>query len=612
MTDNYEFAKSCLPQGVDFETPYARKDFQFIQDINSGIYSNNGQTLVSFDLSAIYNSSVMTDTSAMFLTIPVTLVSAYVADNTAGTLVAPTAATSPWATAGLKCGYHQLVHGCDLNVDGKSIEQFTPYLNTYVSVKMLSMMSQDDLKSVGASLGFGEVLDNVQSQRYNFSSGMTVGTITAFPGSSPFALGGGLAGGNGMVNNSPFPVSTLGSGGDQNAQGVQFIGTYNNGYYSRLKRYSDATNGLGTTGQNFYGASASTGSLASSFMTATQLNTEFKPYSVVSGNYMITYDVAVIRLSDILDSMKSLGLMKRFSGQLRLYLNTGVVGSGVTTGGKMVSSSTSNSFTGTCPLIQSSLQALPTNTTGVVTGLFIAKATTTNTFGVNLASSGAIHPMSACRLYYPQVTLKPERLREFLSENQAKKVVYTSVLYNTFNNITSGSNFSALVQSGVTNIRGVWIIPLVSSVMNGTTNTAVVSSGITTFSQLQSPFDVAPSLGGGAPISLVGLQVAVGGVNQLADLLNYQYQNFLEQVTLYEKLNALDFGLSCGLINETIWSNNRSYYVDCTRGNRGDEGVPKNLTLTFTNNSNVTIDCLVFTEYFTEMSVNVETSAITK
>ena len=148
--------------------------------------------------------------------------------------------------------------------------------------------------------------------------------------------------------------------------------------------------------------------------------------------------------------------------------------------------------------------------------------------------------------------------------------------------------------------------------MNGTTNTAVVSSGITTFSQLQSPFDVAPSLGGGAPISLVGLQVAVGGVNQLADLLNYQYQNFLEQVTLYEKLNALDFGLSCGLINETIWSNNRSYYVDCTRGNRGDEGVPKNLTLTFTNNSNVTIDCLVFTEYFTEMSVNVETSAITK
>ena len=329
MTDNYEFAKSCLPQGVDLETPYARKDFQFIQDINSGIYSNNGQTLVSFDLSSIYNSSVMTDTSAMFLTIPVTLVSAYVADNTAGTLVAPTSATSPWATAGLKCGYHQLVHGCDLNVDGKSVEQFTPYLNSYISVKLLSMMSQDDLKSFGGSLGFGEVLDNVQSQRYNFSGGMSVGTITTFPGSSPFALGTGLSGGNGMVNNSPFPVSTLGSGGDQNAQGVQFIGTYNNGYYSRLKRYSDATNGLGLTGQNFYGASASTGALASSFMTSTQLNTEFKPYSVVSGNYMITYDIAVIRLCDILDSMKSLGLMKRFSGQLRLYLNTGVVGSGV-------------------------------------------------------------------------------------------------------------------------------------------------------------------------------------------------------------------------------------------------------------------------------------------
>ena len=70
-------------------------------------------------------------------------------------------------------------------------------------------------------------------------------------------------------------------------------------------------------------------------------------------------------------------------------------------------------------------------------------------------------------------------------------------------------------------------------------------------------------------------------------------------------------GLSCGLINEYLWSNAyRPYYVDCTRGNIGDLMTPRNVNLTFTNNSNVTIDCLVFTEYFKEMVVDVETGIV--
>ena len=182
-------------------------------------------------------------------------------------------------------------------------------------------------------------------------------------------------------------------------------------------------------------------------------------------------------------------------------------------------------------------------------------------------------------------------------------------MYNTFNGITSGSTYSALVQSGVSNPRGVLLIPFISNNTNGATATAV--TGTTTFSQIQSPFDTAPATS--APISLINLQVAVGGVNQLQNTLNYCFENFIEQVSLYEKINLGDLGLSCGLISENYWNNAyRCYYVDCSRANPADLMTPRNINVSFQNNSNVTIDVMVFTEYFQEMTVDVETGLINK
>ena len=50
MSDNYEFSKSTIPQGVSLETPYVSKNWGYINDINSGVYSNNGLSMVQFDL----------------------------------------------------------------------------------------------------------------------------------------------------------------------------------------------------------------------------------------------------------------------------------------------------------------------------------------------------------------------------------------------------------------------------------------------------------------------------------------------------------------------------------------------------------------------------------
>ena len=81
-------------------------------------------------------------------------------------------------------------------------------------------------------------------------------------------------------------------------------------------------------------------------------------------------------------------------------------------------------------------------------------------------------------------------------------------------------------------------------------------------------------------------------------------------ITLW-KNNGADLGLCCGLINEFYWSNAyRVYYVDLTRCNISDLNTSKNLSVSFTNNTNLTLDVLFFTEIFKNIVVDVETGAV--
>jgi hypothetical protein len=662
MTDRYEFEKSVLPQGVEEETPYSSKNWNFIQDINNGSYtSGSGLALTQFDLSSIFNSSKMVDPSQAYLAIPITYCTAWT--NSSGTTLAPL--KNAWASTGLKNGYFQLIQGLDLTVAGKVVEQFVPNLNQYVGFKMLSQMCQDDLKGWGASLGMGEVLDNYESMTY------TPNGVASVSGSAVNALTPASVA-NGIANNTPFPLNipvttqataatgftgtsvtlsasntaiavgqlitgagvspntyvsaisgttltlsqsanipavaitlsfynSLGSDmGDQAVGNIQYSGTYNNGYFSRLKRIPDTTQ----TGTNGYSNMIGTSNCITN---ASNLAKEFRPYFTVQSNIAYWYDVAIIRCCDILDSMKKLPLMKKFDAQMRLYLNVGSVVSNVATNGYQVVSGSSITFTNTCPLIQSALQVYPANTSCMTSALFIGSPQTTaiSVNGGTVNFSGNAHFMNACRFYFPQIDLKPEKLDMYISSNRSKKVCFTSILNNTFTAISSGSTSSFLVQSGVSNIKGVLIMPYVASTVNGNTG----STYTTTFSQVLSPFDTAPATT--APISLINLQVAVGGVNQLANVYSYSYEHFLQQVGLVEKINAGDLGLSCGLMNQAWWEQNRMYYIDLSRCNPADLLTPRNITISFTNNSNVTIDVQVFTEYLREIALDVETGLIT-
>ncbi len=116
MSDNCEFIKSSTSQAIDDYSPYIDKQANnYINDINSGVYTNNSLSLVTFDLGQIYNSDTFTDTSDLTLVILVCMVAAY---STGSATVAPSAGSA--ALLALKNNFVNLIHQGDLVIQGKT------------------------------------------------------------------------------------------------------------------------------------------------------------------------------------------------------------------------------------------------------------------------------------------------------------------------------------------------------------------------------------------------------------------------------------------------------------------------------------------------------------
>ena len=184
------------------------------------------------------------------------------------------------------------------------------------------------------------------------------------------------------------------------------------------------------------------------------------------------------------------------------------------------------------------LGIVPLTTTNIVAGLYIARPPTTSFAGMNLANSAVAHPLGNCRLYYSQVTVDPQKSIDYVQRNRNKSYIYRSFVTNSYNNITSGTSFDSLINSGI---------------------------------------DTCPATI--APLSLTNLQVSVGGQNAFQSTPKMTYKNFLEQVNLAEQLTSSDFGVSTGLINQGYWEMSKWYFVNVERGDIADKLQLRNINI---------------------------------
>ena len=132
-------------------------------------------------------------------------------------------------------------------------------------------MSENDLKTLGHSVGFSPVLDNPRADRYN-----------------PTQAGANGHSGNGFCNKRPFTGASEYQITTQEATTINTIA--NTALQHKLSRYVDTNSSVVNNG--IYGATTS-----NTLMTPANLASEFRPYYEVKSNYMIWYDFAVIKLN---------------------------------------------------------------------------------------------------------------------------------------------------------------------------------------------------------------------------------------------------------------------------------------------------------------------------
>ena len=60
------------------------------------------------------------------------------------------------------------------------------------------------------------------------------------------------------------------------------------------------------------------------------------------------------------------------------------------------------------------------------------------------------------------------------------------------------------------------------------------------------------------------------------------------------------------------WEQSKWYFVNVERGNIAVKLQPRNINVSFNNNSNVPIDVIIFTFYSDQLTIDVETGIVTK
>jgi hypothetical protein len=607
-TDSYEFKRSSESQSLydDFNV-YMRKDYNYINDTNSSVYSQNSMSLVTFDLSSIFNSARWTDTNDLVLVIPTVTIGAYAANN--GVPVAPvTLGVSGGSPVGLvtpKNNNMNLIHQIDVQVNGKSINQSQSFTNMLKNFELISTMSKSDLELFGPNYGMASCgLDNPNSIRFNPDvNGVGNGRVLA-------NFGNGV----GYTNNAPYGA---GGGAGFSASDTQMCSGGPQNYRCGNSALAERINGyLDTTTYNIDSKLSSGQRIGGVLLTGAQLNEEFKPYFEIKNNCMVWYDFQYIRVGSLCDSIRKIGLCKRVDLVLRVYLNTGSLAVPITYGagddtfalGTCLASQTT--FTNTCPFtVNFMAQSCPAAATQLAVGCFIGQFAQTSvsagvgTTAINLASSNARSPMNSCRIMYSSIELEKKRELNYLEMNRAKTVIYRDFITNAFNGVTSGSTYSALIQSGIVNPVAVIIMPFLSN-----TNTATfIPPGSPP--QWANPYDTCGATGFCG--SLTNLQVSIGGRNMLDTTLSYTYDNFVNQVSVLEQITGKDHGFSVGLFNRKYWDMNRAYVV-MIRSSDDEMNAPRNVNISFKNNCQVSLDFLVFTVYLNKFTVDVASGRVSQ
>ena len=586
MADQTVLEQSLESQIVD--EPFVSRQSVYVIDSNNGAY--NGQ--IQIDTSSLSNSGRWASYSEGVLHIPLVVT---LTGNTApsGLTSGSTGTSAQNANIqalrknfaiGLKNGYYQLIHSLSVEYNNTNVVQLTPFLNHYVTYKLMTTLSEGDIEKWGTQMGFFP--DSWQSHDYDQTA-----TINA--------------GGKGSINNKNLPA------GGQSIRTQSDVRRYNsNAGFSQRTLNCTSIDGTATTSTAL-------------FADTTKLNDLGRNYYAhqVATNVDAFYVMAQIRLKDIADFFDKMPLTR--GAYLRILVNTNTAEHKIR---YAVSQAASNVITvsnllhtsatvtgGTTPLMVASSEGqIELSTTSQLAraqgGNFWCQNNNINAGVANLeyeftvrssiakdTTANVSHPtFQNCRLYVPLYTMTNEEVKRYLTLQPTKHLVYRDVFQYQFD-VSAGATFNQLLTNGVANPKALILIPYISSAANSTYTTGSAIANPTAV--WQSPFASEP--GTTSPyLSIRDYNVQLAGVNVYTSNTLYDFEAFRNELARINGINGgVVDGLTSGLIGQEQFAVNARYYVtDLPRRIKAEDAVPKSIQVSGTNTSNVAITVMVFLE----------------
>ena len=596
---------------------FVDKQWLYVNDNNNGSYSSQ----VVLDTTPLANSGSYINWSEAFILMPLVLQ----IERSAGT--AAMSATGAFDfVAALKSGYWNVLHSMSVEFNNGNIIQQVPFMNVFCSFKNITSWSTEDLTQWGNVTGFFP--DSARSWAYQFVAPVT--TLSLPLSGSGFGLtnnrnapyvnislivGSNFVSGPTLTSIAAYNLSTRAT-----LSANDYTQVWNEGLFQRqtfiayntiLNASNNASNGQGL------------------LMDSASCSQVFRTFVNAAANLRSYAIDAIIRLKDIADFFQKCPLLK--GSTMRMYLNTNqtyfqVVQAGptytATTGApllgpllNLVTAPVILGGGGTNPILYSSANlgqgasALTplTATTAVDMTLNVALSIVRTQF--SQMANTITCPITSVRLYAPAYTMSPIAEQRYLSLTPTKRIVYNDIFQFSFTSQSVNSPFNILVSNGIPNIRSVLVLPLLPVASNGTAGAAGAKT-----SSILSPFSSTPS--SPDPLIINNFQIQISGKNLFINQLQYDYENFYEQLVSSNQLNGgLTTSLASGLVSKTDFQSlYRYYYGNCGRSLPSEEGVSKAIqiqgTILVPSGSSISVvDLMVFVEFEREITIDVRTGA---
>lgn len=603
QADSYVFNSSVEAQ--DIENYFLNKKWVHLQDEQNGSY-NGGQ--ITFSTSSLSNSGLYQNLSEAVIAVP--LVISLTADNATAKLSGTDLQDS--FAVGLKNGIN-IFHSLQVEYNNQTLVQLTPFANHYVNFRMLTKMSDEDVRKWGDFINMHP--DNWES--HTFKGEMPVAGVAPAE-----TLAGKFNYGFGSVNNKT-KYSNISSPADLASYNAYLSNQGNDGLIDRQKNtaYTPFSTGVTTANENFY-------------LSNQVVAQEGGSYMARDGDKQYWFCIAHLRLKDIAPVFEKMPLQRGAFLRITMNLNTSSQEL------RVYHNASQNAATEANAVAASTIRCTSSTLTNSSTAVMIngdGWAGKYNLIGQNShADAEGIFTLSCSvgrdtinnvsnpvfttsRLYCPLYQLDPSREQQYLSLSKTKAINYTDIYnYSVSVSCAGGEgSFQALLTNGLANLDHIVIVPYVAASGNnigGTkaANGALVAGNPT--APYASPFTSEPSTTTPS-IFLRNFNIQVGGANVFHNNEVYNWENFTHELAEIDALNGgMADGLTCGQISFKDFQGDKRYYVaNLARRLPAEDGVAKSVSISGdircpASYGNVQLMC--FIAYRKAMAIDVSTGQL--